>query len=240
MIQADTRDSRLLLGARGSFGAYDWDSALTHSTNKATMDIGNLLKRDAITHALQEGGYDPFKMKNSDADVKALLTSIQRRANSTLSTADFKLSNAELFKLGGPVGMAAGVQLMNESMEDVPDAQIVAQNIENMGGTASKGKRHVASVYTELQLNPTKQVEVQLALRADKYSDFGNTVNPKLALSYRPVDSLLLRGGYNTAFKAPSLQQLHMGARPRPTPARWATGCVAAHRLQRRPMCLLP
>ena len=203
-------NSRLLLGARGSFGAYDWETAGSYSRNSLSLTQDGLLKRSAVTQALQTGSYDPFALKNPESAWRPLLTSVERTASSKLSTLDAKISNPEAFRLGGPVGVAAGVQFMSESMRDTPDAQIQQHNIENYGGTGSDGSRRVSSAFVEVSLQPVKKVEVQLALRSDHYSDFGNTVNPKLAVAFRPTESVLLRGGYNTAFKAPTLPQMHM------------------------------
>ena len=52
-----------------------------------------------------------------------------------------------------------------------------------------------------------------MAVRADGYSDFGSTVNPKIALAWRPVpDWLLVRASFSTGFRAPSLVQSSTGS----------------------------
>jgi iron complex outermembrane receptor protein len=50
---------------------------------------------------------------------------------------------------------------------------------------------------------------VTLAGRYDDYSDFGKTTNPQFGLAWRPIESLLIRGTYATAFKAPPLINLY-------------------------------
>jgi len=202
---------RLLLGLRGQRGEWDWEAALVHAENEVRHQQFNMLKRDAVTRALRDGGYDPFALSNPESAWRPLLTDVERVSTSKLSTVDAKLSHPELFRLGqGPVGLAAGLQFMKESIADRPDAQVQAGNIENWGGTSVRGDRQVGSGFAELRLEPLSSLEVQLALRADRYSDFGNSFNPKLALAYRPTQDLLLRAGYNTAFKAPTLPQLYM------------------------------
>jgi len=52
---------------------------------------------------------------------------------------------------------------------------------------------------------------VQAAWRVEQYSDFGSADNPKVGLKYSPDEHVLLRATYQTAFRAPSLQQLYMG-----------------------------
>jgi iron complex outermembrane recepter protein len=55
----------------------------------------------------------------------------------------------------------------------------------------------------------SKALEVTLAARHDRYSDFGKTTNPKVGVRFQPNPQWLLRGSYGTAFKAPTLFQLY-------------------------------
>ena len=40
--------------------------------------------------------------------------------------------------------------------------------------------------------------------RYDKYSDFGNTFNPKLGATFEPVKGFRFRGNWGTSFTAPT------------------------------------
>ncbi len=88
--------------------------------------------------------------------------------------------------------------------------------------TSAGGDRDVLSGYGELfvpliardmEIPAVSSLELQLALRGEHYSDFGATVNPKIALGWRPAgDWLLLRGSYSHGFRAPALVQLFAGS----------------------------
>jgi outer membrane receptor protein involved in Fe transport len=52
---------------------------------------------------------------------------------------------------------------------------------------------------------------VRLAGRYDHYDDFGGDVNPSVGFRWRPSEMFLLRGGWNTSFRAPSLAQVGAG-----------------------------
>ena len=56
-------------------------------------------------------------------------------------------------------------------------------------------------------IGQTETVEMQVAGRYDHFDDFGSTFNPKIGISYRPTDALMLRAGWSTSFRAPSLTQ---------------------------------
>lgn len=63
----------------------------------------------------------------------------------------------------------------------------------------------VHAVYGEIWLPLTDSLELTGALRYEDYgSGVGNTLDPKVTLLYRPLDTLSLRGSYSTSFRAPS------------------------------------
>ncbi|QNM95873.1 TonB-dependent receptor plug domain-containing protein [Chitinimonas koreensis] len=203
--------ARAVFGVKGNLADWDYETSIGYGHNKVKTVESGKLKTDAITDAYLNGGYDPFKLWNSAADVQKLLTSTTRAAESKLMSAELKASNPELFNLmDSPVGFAWGLQAYKDSIKDTPDAQTIAGNIENQGATAVSGDRRVLSAYGELAFNPIKQLEIQLALRHDRYSDFGGTTNPKLSFAFRPMQEVLLRGTATTSFKAPTLPQLYM------------------------------
>jgi iron complex outermembrane receptor protein len=63
--------------------------------------------------------------------------------------------------------------------------------------------------YADVELDVTKQFVVSAAGRYEQYSDFGNTLNGKLAARYKLSDNFSLRGSVSSGFRAPSLAQLY-------------------------------
>lgn len=74
---------------------------------------------------------------------------------------------------------------------------------------AVSASRQAHSLYADLKLGLSDKLMLDTAARAEHYSDFGSTVNGKLALRYRAHDDLLLRASASTGFRAPSLSQSH-------------------------------
>jgi iron complex outermembrane receptor protein len=70
--------------------------------------------------------------------------------------------------------------------------------------------RRVNALFAELNIPIVKSLELQLQARHDRYSDFGNSTNPKVALRWNPSKEFLLRTSYNTGFRAPSLPDLFL------------------------------
>lgn len=65
------------------------------------------------------------------------------------------------------------------------------------------------SFYGDVEMNVTNALLVAGALRYENYSDFGNTLNYKLASRYKINDALSLRASVSSGFRAPSLAQIH-------------------------------
>ena len=63
--------------------------------------------------------------------------------------------------------------------------------------------------YLDGELNLTNAFLIGGAVRVENYSDFGKTVNFKLASRYRFSNAFSLRGSVSTGFRAPSLAQIH-------------------------------
>ena len=64
-------------------------------------------------------------------------------------------------------------------------------------------------IYFDTELNVTDNFLIGGAVRFEDYSDFGNTINFKLASRVRVSDAFSLRGSISTGFRAPSLAQLY-------------------------------
>ena len=61
------------------------------------------------------------------------------------------------------------------------------------------------SLFGELQIPLLDNLDAQVALRYEDFSDVGNTTVGKLALGWRAIDQVLVRASVSTAFRAPNL-----------------------------------
>jgi len=69
-----------------------------------------------------------------------------------------------------------------------------------------------AAVQDEWQL--AKRWQLTSGLRYDHYSDFGDTINPRLALVWATTDNWTSRLLYGRAFRAPSFEELYVTSNP--------------------------
>lgn len=77
--------------------------------------------------------------------------------------------------------------------------------------------RNVESIYGELfvpifgagNAGPmARSLTLSLSGRYDHYSDFGSTTNPKIGVTWEPVEGVSFRGSYGRSFRAPGLRDL--------------------------------
>lgn len=177
------------------------------------------------------GGCTPINIFNqASPQVTAQLKPFEATFfTNTLSTQrEFNASvNGNVFTLpAGEVQLAAGVQYRKEYAHTVVDylTQIVTNPNDPAFGTcqapqsactsALQGGFTVKEAWAETLIPILKDVpfarslNVTLGDRYSKYSLAGNTNNWKVALEWRPIDDLLLRGTVQKVFRAPSLGDL--------------------------------
>ena len=94
-------------------------------------------------------------------------------------------------------------------LDDRPNAYVdgITNNLECSNCIFNfDDERNIQAVFLELSLPFAENVESQVALRWEDYGgNIGSQVSPKVALSWRPVDELLLRGSFSQSFRAPNI-----------------------------------
>ena len=73
--------------------------------------------------------------------------------------------------------------------------------------------RSNVSLYVDSEFDLTESLLVSAAARFENYSDFGSTINGKLASRLKLSDNFNLRGSISTGFRAPSLAQIYYNLR---------------------------
>jgi len=72
--------------------------------------------------------------------------------------------------------------------------------------------RNSVAGYFDIEADFTESVLLTGAVRYENYSDFGGTLNFKLATRIKASENFNIRGGLQTGFRAPSLHQIHFNS----------------------------
>ncbi|MDQ3119807.1 MAG: TonB-dependent receptor, partial [Verrucomicrobiota bacterium] len=210
-------------------GRWELETALLFSaTDTEDKTFGNL-SRPAVIAAL--ANTDPatsFNVfgagdaVNNPATIRSFLVTTTRAGESRLFAADAKVTGP-LFRLpAGELLTAFGTEYRYEKLQDRFDSFAAGGGVIDLNSTSASGERdiiagfaefYVPIVSSEMAIPFINKLEAQFAVRAENYSDFGSTTNPKIGFAWRPIpDWILLRGSYSTGFRAPSLVQSSTGS----------------------------
>lgn len=200
-LHSESEDKTIVLGLKGDIAGWKWDGSVNYGQNEIdfyTRDsLNRLLYRD--TGSRQSDFYDGT-LKSSQAVYQL----------------DF--SNELDFGLANPVSVAFGVEYQHQAYKESSGE---ATSYYGTGGEGFSGfresdsgnyRRDLIAQYIDLETNFTDKWRASLALRNDRYSDFGGATTGSLSSRYDFTPEVAIRGSLSTGYRAPSLAQQHYSA----------------------------
>lgn len=217
--QNTNTQQRLVAQLDGVASGWDYQAALTYNENKVKEDLSGYSNGPLISQGVLDGVINPFG--NQDVAGAALLASTRlsgtiRNAKGTVAGMDAHASRevGDWFGAGRSAAVAVGAEFRKEKFLSKAEHDFAALVISSTGidpDSRDEGSRKVYAAFTELSVPVQEALDVTAAIRYDKYSDFGNTINPKFGFRFQPNQNILLRSSYSTGFRAPSLFELNGG-----------------------------
>jgi iron complex outermembrane receptor protein len=200
-------------------GQWKASAAYTYGQNEDQSTTLHALNNGAVAAALR--ATDPALALNvfgSGRNSEALLASISNNIAISPGRTDFQnlslKADGPLFQLpGGALRAALGLEWQDYETQGGQTTGTLAAPV--FGEVTLK--RQVESAYAELlvplvgeknALPGVQRLDFSAAMRLDRYSDVGNTDNPKLGLNWSPTKGLLVRASYGESFRAPGLTQI--------------------------------
>lgn len=191
-------DLGLTAGWRASLGSWNSDASLTYGRNEFTYGVRNSLNASLGTATQREfrSGTYVFDQTSANLDLTrtvqlgsietAVAVGLEYR-HETYETRAGELASY----VAGPLPLAIGAQGAPGLAPD--DERSVS--------------RDVGGAYVEVGLRLTERLLIEGAVRAETYSDFGETLTGKLAGSYAVTPNIHLRGAVSNNVRAPFLGQ---------------------------------
>jgi outer membrane receptor protein involved in Fe transport len=212
-------------------GDWTWDSGVDYGSNTVNVVARNLIKADDLQVALngttRNTALNPFGPSDNQALVDRLFVASNNDAKTTVLSGDFSATGS-LFAMpgffrqpsAGAAKLAVGGEWREEKIESRPDTTAY---IGTGGGQPFAGAHTVWSAFLELDVPVLRQgLDLQLAVRHERFSDFGDATNPKFGFLAQPFHWLKLRSSYSQSFKAPDLGFLNSTRTISFTPAAYA------------------
>jgi iron complex outermembrane receptor protein len=214
-FETDNLFGHALLGAEGAAAGWDWSLVLGASRIRTAVHQDNQLRTSATVAALRSGALDPLKATNDPAVLASVKADAVDHARGEAAFAQLQASRVLTRLSQGAVELALGVELRRESYATGLDPLTLSGDLAASSGAGTadaRAGRSVRAAYAELSWPLLRGLELQLAARTDRYSDFGGSTSPRLALRWQPHRAWLLRASAGRGFKPPTLAQLN---RPR-------------------------
>ena len=214
-------DGSLAMGIRGEIAGFDVDFSNTYGTNSFQFVITNTLNASRGTPSptsFNSGGFR-FQQNTTNLDFSKYYNNAMEGINLAFG-AEYRVETYNLiageegsYRDYGTVSLVdttGGVSFINESsttniMYNRPGGAQVFPGFRP--SNELKESRTAVGLYVDTEFNFTSNFFIDVAARFENYSDFGNTLNGKLALRWAIIDQLALRGAVSTGFRAPSLHQ---------------------------------
>lgn len=193
-----------LVGLKGNITSdLELDTTVSYGEiNQYARGKSGYFNEEILKQLIAAGTYDPLAPKGSRGDFSAAVFEMTSDYKQRLFNVESVVSG-DLFTYNDQaVGFAGGVSFL-------ADRQKVYTGAYDGTPKDDTGYRTISSVFAELNFPMTSKLELNGAARFDHYSDFGNTINPKISAKYTMNDQFLIRSSVGTGFKAPRFLDLY-------------------------------
>jgi iron complex outermembrane recepter protein len=201
--------ARVTAGITGAIGEWDVDSGLLYTRMENLRTQKGRLRSSLLNASIASGTYRFDGRVNTPEAIASVASDAVNEGESTIVSVDARGSR-DLFQMaGGKAAIAVGAEIRRESLESTPSDIYKNGDFVGLVANGAKGSRSSQALFTELRLPVAKGLEIQAAIRQERYSDFGNSTTGKLGFKLDVIPSALsFRGTAATGFRAPSISQI--------------------------------
>ncbi|MFT7442539.1 MAG: iron complex outermembrane receptor protein, partial [Maribacter sp.] len=213
-INSTISDQSLAVGIKGKVGDWNIDFSNTYGKNAFDYTIGNTYNAsqgNASPTVFDAGGFS-FAQNTTNIDLNQFFEDTfdgfgvafgaEHRLENYEIIAGEESSYAQYTAAGERITLSTQTPLKDFFGRSRPGGSQVFPGF----GPKNELARNRSSVagYIDLDAKFSEAFSATFATRYENYSDFGSTINFKLAAIYKASDDFRLRGSFNTGFRAPS------------------------------------
>ncbi|WP_445956612.1 TonB-dependent receptor [Yeosuana sp.] len=221
-INSDIRDKSLAVGIKGKINDWDVDFSNTFGRNEFFYTIGNSFNasmQNASPTFFDAGGFS-FAQNTTNLDISKFYDDIFAGTNVAFGSeyrvetydivAGEQASYAQYTADGQAITLASQVPSLDFFDNNRPGGSQVFPGF-GPNNELSRNRSSIAG-YLDIESDITESFLLSFAARYEDYSDFGSTLNFKLATRIKASDNTNFRAAFNTGFRAPSLHQLNFNS----------------------------
>ncbi|WP_034059014.1 TonB-dependent receptor [Lacinutrix jangbogonensis] len=220
-IESDIIDKSLGFGISGKINDWNIDLSHTWGKNEFAYNITNTTNfyLQASSPTEFDAGLNGFQQNTVNFDISKFYDDIFSGLNLAFGV-EYRVDN--YFIEAGEESSYARYDINGEVETVAASTDPTLQVTDFYGGQASAGaqvfsgftpenevdaKRNSFGFYADVEADLSEKFLVSVALRYEDFSDFGNTLNGKIAMRYKVGAHSNIRGAVSTGFRAPSLHQ---------------------------------
>ncbi|MDR8523420.1 TonB-dependent receptor plug domain-containing protein [Shewanella fidelis] len=209
--ETKTRNYFFTAGLEGLIAdEYNWDASVNYGrTSVDVFGSGNATVGGMFNYITAgENGNSLLENMSAEDAEKASYSSFER-AQSTQKNIQANITGS-LFEMdAGDAMFAFGAEYTIQDYETDSDSESKNGNILGKGGSSGAGERKNWATYAEVSIPVLDDLTIDAALRYDHYDNFGGNLSPQIAVEYRPVRELLVRGSWSSVFRAPDMHRVY-------------------------------
>ncbi|CAA7195745.1 TonB-dependent receptor plug domain-containing protein [Chryseobacterium potabilaquae] len=208
VLASQVYDFSYAVGAKYNLNEWQFDLSNTFGSNTFNYNVNNTVNASlgskSPTHFY--AGSHGFLQNTVNLDVSKNINNLN-----VAFGGEFRFEQYDI-KAGEEASYARYDIFGNIATSSTPSSNIIgAGGSQSFTGfspdNALKKSRRSTAIYADISYDLAKKLNIDAATRFENYSDFGNTLNGKLALRYEFIKNYAIRGAIGTGFRAPSLQQ---------------------------------
>ncbi|WP_326981413.1 TonB-dependent receptor [Chryseobacterium sp. MYb264] len=208
VLNSQVYDISYAVGAKYNLNDWQFDLSNTFGSNTFKYNVDNTLNASLGANSPTSfyAGAHSFLQNTVNLDVSKSVENFNFAFGG-----EFRFEQYDI-KAGEQASYARYDIFGNVVTPTTPEANVIgAGGAQSFTGFSTDNaltkSRHSTAVYADVSYDLAKKLNIDAALRFENYSDFGNTLNGKLALRYEFIKNFAIRGAVGTGFRAPSLQQ---------------------------------
>ncbi|MBC8173941.1 MAG: TonB-dependent receptor [Chitinophagales bacterium] len=222
-IASNVIDKSFSMGIRGDVNNWNVDFNNTFGENKMhyygrgtlNASLGELSPTE-----FDDGGFS-LAQNTTSLDFTRLFANVLSGLNVAYG-AQYRVDNYKIFAGEQGSWFNYGGVLIDSLFDDSTSVFIGLDTITRPGGSqgfpgfqpgdVTDEFRTNLGAYIDLEADFSKMFSMSIAARYENYSDFGNTINGKIAARLAISDKFALRASASTGFRAPSLAQIYFSS----------------------------
>ncbi|RAJ12854.1 TonB-dependent receptor [Arenibacter echinorum] len=221
-INSNIKDQSLSIGIKGMVGDWSVDLSNTYGKNSFLYTIGNTFNasmQNSSPTFFDAGGFS-FLQNTSNLDITQFFADVMSGLNIAFG-AEYRVENYDIVAGEEPSYAQYTANGQRITLASQQPSQDFFGNSRPGGSQVfpgfapsnelSRGRSSVAG-YFDVEADFSEAFLASFATRYENYSDFGGTINFKLAGRFKATDNLNIRAALNTGFRAPSLHQINFNS----------------------------